>query len=217
MSGFNVRMSSGAMSGLQGLFFNAFQSATQSASYQPIAAPSFTVDKITSIMGAAAAGASQVILTVASGGIAPAWARPGAAVNVNVTYQARALVYSSVIREVSSDGKTITFVFNPLSENTLSVPLAAVSLDAIAGSVVNNITLNVQAQRVIFSLPTGSAANVTIAPAVDAAGANPPWSHLITVGDPDYAVDAPVGSKINIADWYAKSASVTPALQIRFI
>ena len=123
----NVRVSSASLGGLQGLRWNSFQVTTSNAKYNPITAPSFTVDKITTVNNAASTntdtlGANtaiqSVILTVASSGICPAWCIPGAAVSVNVTKGGIPYKFATTIREVSADGTKITFAWGPaLAQN----------------------------------------------------------------------------------------------------
>jgi hypothetical protein len=210
----NIRTATASL-GLQGLVWNSFGVAAAATAYAQIGNPNFTVDKITTILGASPGGLSQMILTVAGGGIAPAWAIPGAAVTVNVTKGGITAAFSTIIRDVSASGKTITFAMNPLSGNTFSTAYTAAALDAIAGSVVNTITLTIEAQIAVFSSPGGGVA-ILVAPAADANGANSPYFYSIAAGA-EYTVQAPTGSKFDLASWWIKSASATPTLGIRFI
>ncbi len=211
----NIRVSSASL-GLQGLIWSAFTVATSAAAFVKIAPPSFTVDKITTALGAASAGLSKVVLTVASAGILPAWAVPGAAVNVNVTKGGVPLVFGAVVKDIAANGTTITFAMSAIGGQSLSTAFTNASLDAIAGAVVNTVTLNIQCQKAMFSLPSTAANNVNIAPAADANGANAPYSATLTPGS-EYEVTAPFGSKFDLADWWVQSAGGTPSLTIRFL
>ena len=225
----NVRTSSASESRLTGLIWNAVSIATavNGGNFTKIAAPSFTVDKITTYQNrpqasqwpATAAGPNlinQIVLTVASGGICPAWCIPGAAVKVNVTIGGIPVVFSTVIRDVSSDGKKITFAMTQGLSNTLTQTFNAAALDAIAAGIVNSITLIMEFQKAMFTVPAGAGNSVLIAPTADANGANAPWFQTLTPGGSEYEITAPTGAKFDLADWWLQAVAGTPNISIRF-
>ena len=215
----NFRVATAALAGLQGLRWNAFSAATASSNYAQIPRPSFVVDHITTTAGFSGGGSaknsiSSITLTAASAGTVPAWCFPGAAVNVNVTLSGAPFIWGAVVKDVAANGTTVTLTDDPRKNSNLSTTLANVALDAIAGSVVNTVTLNTQCQKVMLSQPTRSGA-ITLAPAADAAG-SAFYSITLAVGGAEYEVTAPIGAKFDICDWWFKSAAAQ-TLTVRFL
>ena len=198
---------------LQGLKWNAFSVTPGTSVYGQITPPSFVVNKITTKMGAAQSGISQMILTVASG-VLPAWAVPGAGVNVNITKAGVTSACAWTIRDVTAT--TVTLAAPVDSDQVFTATYTNASLDAVAGSVVNTVTLVIQCQKAIFNCPTGSAASTNVAPVADSNGANAPYVFTLAAGTTTYELDAPVGAKFDLADFWIYSTG-SSALNIMFL
>ena len=95
------------------------------------------------------------------------------------------MVFAAPIKELSADGKTITLSMGQNLQQAFTKSLANVALDAIAGTVVNSITLIIQCQKAMFQVQTGQAANINLAPVADATGANPPYFVTVAAGGAD--------------------------------
>jgi hypothetical protein len=222
---YNFRLQTGAMSGLQGLTWNAFTATPASTtSFAQITPPSFVCNKLTTtLVGQATAGATFTL--TAALGILPAWAIPGAHVAVNVTLGGIFYKFSALIRDTVPSSGLVTFVLgsqngNPsliLGKNTAGVvtPFTNQNLDSIGGNVVNTVTLNAQCQKAMFQVPSGNA--VILAPVADANGVNAPYSVTLAAGGNEYEITAPTGAKFNLADfWIMGSGGLSP-VTIRFL
>ncbi len=205
----NLRVSTAGL-GLQSLRWNGI-SVVAGAAYAAITPPSFTVDKITTVRGAGQGAQTSIVrLTVAAAGTVPAWLFPGVAVGIDITVAGVTLRFSGTVRDVATDGTALDLVSN---EQITSL-YAAQALDAIAGAVVNSVTLRMQCQKAMLTLPAG-AVSVLFSPNAKADG-TVLWSQTIAASQ-EYEITAPIGSKFNLADYYIKSAGADQALLIRFI
>jgi hypothetical protein len=207
------RTSSGAL-GLTNLRWNGVAISVGTAALAALTLPSFVVNKISSVLGAQGVAASQFTLTIAAG-VVPSWAQPGAGVAVNVTIGGIPILLGGVIKDITST----TIVISPAGTDGRSITTAWTnqSLDAVAGSVVNTVTLNMICQRAFFYLPSTATQNVNLAAVADSNGANPGFQYAITPGDAPFELEAPVGAKFDLSDLFFQAVTSSQTLQILFM
>ena len=201
------------MSGLQILRYNGFSTTVPGTTYTQIAPPSFVVTNLSGTQPTAYQSVVQTYTATIGSGVLPAWCIPGAPVYINVTYNGMTYTWATVIKDIDTTAGHF-FTFCNADNQTVINSTFSWALDAVAGSVVNSVTLCTVCQKAMLQVPAGSA-NVTISPVADFNGANPGYPTLLTAGGPEYELVQPTGSKFDITDWYAASATDTATLNIR--
>jgi hypothetical protein len=199
------------LSGLNQVKGNSFRvSGITSAAFVRIAAPSFSVNKISVIQPSVQYPMTYIRLFCAAGTV-PSWAVAGAGVTVNV---------------VVPDGNTIN-----------SLPATVVSFDTVAGLYIDcyvtdsnitatnynqytltsgTVTLITQCQKAIISTPSGNTDVVSLADSADFSGASQGWSQDIPAGSSGYDLSFVNGTKFDVTDFYLKSGSGSQTALIRF-
>lgn len=220
-------LSSTAALGIVPLSWNSFSQAA-TASYVPLAA-SFTPGFI-QVIAAAGAGYYPDFtyrFYVGSGNL-PAWIKPGAplkiAASVSVTGTgtgaqavSQNLSDTYVVSNVDAAGQYFDVPATRSNGSRDSVAfttaLAKTALDSGSGVVTTPlITLVIQAQIAFLVCTAGS---ITLAPAVDNAGAAP-YSITLASTAAEYTISAQPGSKFDLEDWQLKTGT-TGTLAVRFL
>lgn len=205
---------SGAL-GIQLLRWNSFQQ-TGTAAYVPLTA-TLTPESITVLLEVSGGHYGVFKYRFSNAAKLPGWIRPGAAVKIDASVTLDSVSYDvSGWYIVSGIDETDGLYFDvpaprPHSSGNpaaFTKTVVETALDDGSPGVTPLVTLNIQAQKVMFSGDEG----VLIAPNIDTDGVA---DCEIDLSGGSYEVTAQPGSKFDLADWYMKGN--TKVLTVRFL
>ena len=197
--------------GLVPLQSNSFSISVSSNTFARIAAPAATLYSLTTL-SQNSKNINGLRFFMTGGTVVPSWLKVGAA----VTLAGKTSSGSGAISLTELGGVLVSNVdasgtyFDVAVKNHLFA--ATLTADVLQSATA---TLIIHAQKIIFSTPATNMVAVTVADGADYNG-NVAWSQDLAAGV-GYEVLAPTGSKISATDWFAKVASGTQTLIIRFL